>query len=40
MTLTIDLEEFEKNLEELIDPYEIPGAIQALIKSLEKENKE
>lgn len=40
MNITIDFEEFQKNLIELIDPYEIPGVIEALNKSLEKEKQE
>lgn len=29
------IDEFEKNLYEYIDPYEIPGAIQALYEALD-----
>lgn len=33
--MIVNMFEFEKNLKRLIDPYEIPGAMQAFIEAAE-----
>lgn len=33
--MKVNIDEFRKNLERLIDPYEIPGAMQAFVEAAE-----